>query len=251
MRLRRLDHEEAVGVVDHLDELRSRLIVSLSILVAAVAVCFWQNHLILGFLNQHLDGKEPITLGVTEPFISTLTVSLYAGLILALPLLLWQAYAFLLPALSPETKRATWPLMLAVPILFMLGTAFAWVAVIPQAIDFLQNFNDDQFSIQIRAKEYYSFILTALMALGLVFQLPVALLAAIKTGITSTTQLHAGRRYAVLAIAVVAMLMPGQDPITMGMIMLPLLVLYEGSLILASWMDRAARSAEIKLAETP
>jgi sec-independent protein translocase protein TatC len=183
--------------------------------------------------------SNPITLGVTEPFTQTLSVSFYAGLLLALPLLLYQLYAFLIPAFTPSERRVAVPIMLLVPILFLGGVAFGYFVVLERAIAFLQNFNDDNFDILVQARDYYKFCILFVGAIGLLFQIPVAVLAVTRTGILTPRQLRKNRGYAILAIAIVAAVAtPTPDPITMSLSMIPLVVLYELSILLALWLDR-------------
>src|SRR6059036_2094642 len=144
--MRAAKHDERMTLVEHLDELRTRIIVSIAVLVVACGLCFWQNHLLLDIANKPLPGDQlPLTFGVTEPFFTTLKVSLYAGILLALPILLYQAYAFVLPALTPGEKRVVLPFVLMVPFLFIAGVVFAYYVVVPAAVKLLLNFNDDQF----------------------------------------------------------------------------------------------------------
>jgi sec-independent protein translocase protein TatC len=233
-RLRAAKFDEHLTLVEHLDELRTRILVSLAVLMVACGLCFWQNHVLLEIANQPLpDGREPVTFGVTEPFMTTLKVSIYGGLLIALPFLLYQAYAFLLPALKPTEKRVVLPFLLLVPLLFIAGVVFSYLVVLPAATEFLLDFNQDQFNIQVRASEYYSFFILTLIALGLVFQVPMGIVAVTRLGIVSPQQLARNRRYAYLALAVVAMLLPGTDPVTMLIELAPLLALFELSLILA------------------
>jgi sec-independent protein translocase protein TatC len=177
---------------------------------------------------------------VTEPFITTFTVAAYAAILVSLPFLLWQAYAFVLPAFEPEERRIALPMMILVPFLFLAGVAFGYFVALPRAIDFLQNFNDDNYDVLLQARDYYKFGIMVLAAMGLLFQLPIAILAVTRTGILTTTQLRKNRRYAILIIAIVAALLPGGDPVTMLLMMVPILVLYEGSILLASLLDRRA-----------
>jgi sec-independent protein translocase protein TatC len=233
-RLRTARFDERLTLVEHLDELRTRIFVCLAALGVAIGLCFWQNHLLLDLMNNALPvGKEPITLSPTEPFLTTLKISAYAGIIIALPILLYQLYAFLLPALSTAEKRVIVPFLVLVPILFIGGVVFGYFVVLPAAIKFLLNFNSDQFHIQVRASEYYGFATLTLLAMGLVFQVPMAILAVTRLGIVSVDQLRKNRRYAYLALAVVAMLLPGTDPLTMLIELVPLLILYELSIVLA------------------
>jgi sec-independent protein translocase protein TatC len=192
----------------------------------------------------------PITFGVTEPFMTTVTLSVYGGLLLSLPVILYQLYAYVLPAFSDAERRVILPFLLAVPFLFIAGVVFAYFVVIPAATQFLLNFNASEFNIEVRAREYYSFFALTCIAVGVLFQIPIAILAVTRLGITTPQQLSRNRKYAILIIAVVAMLLPGTDPVTMLISMLPLVVLFELSLILARLFGRpssdaaAARAAE-------
>jgi sec-independent protein translocase protein TatC len=233
-RFRAPRYGEGLTLVEHLDELRTRIIVSIAVLGVAIGLCFWQNHLLLDVLNGPLPaGKKPITLSPSEPFLATFKVSIYAGILLALPILLYEAYAFVLPALSPTERRVILPFCVLVPALFVAGVAFGYCVVLPGALRFLLNFNADHFTVQVRAGDYYGFVTLSLLAMGLVFQVPVATLALTKLGITTPRQLAKNRRYAYLILAIVAMALPGTDPITMLVELAPLLLLYELSIVLA------------------
>ncbi len=308
---RRIAHDDQLTLVGHLDELRSRLIVSVVAVVVALGFCLWQNHALLHFVNAPLahqtqkqvragsgplgetytvqrnvhdvtvqlqrivgaldrpgsgadaqtravlhrtqaplaaaarrlsaapTGDRPVTLGVGEPFTATLTVSLIFALILALPLVLFQLYGFLLPALAPEHQRIARSSVLAIPGLFVAGVAFGYVIVLPAALHFFQNFNSDQFNVLVQAGQYYKFAAMTLLAMGLLFQIPVAILAVTRAGIVTAAQLRANRRYALLACAAVAAVLPS-DAITMMLEIIPLYLLFEGSLVLASIAERRA-----------
>jgi sec-independent protein translocase protein TatC len=234
-RLKPIAHEDKVDLVGHLGELRERIVVSLAALGVAFALCFWQSDLLLQLANGPLpSGHERlITFGVTEPFTTTLTIATYGALILALPVVLFQAYAFILPAFSKGQQRTVLPLLLLIPVLFLAGVAFAYFVVLPAATSFLLNFNDTQFNIQVRAKEYYSFFANTLLACGVVFQVPVGILAVTRLGIVSVDQLKSNRLYAYLAGAVAAACLPGVDPVSMIIETVPLVLLYELSIVLA------------------
>ncbi len=238
-RLRAAKFDEQMTLVEHLDELRNRIIVSVAVLVVACGLCFWQNDLLLDIANKPLPADvnghplKPITFGVAEPFMSTLKVSIYAGILIALPVLLYQLYAFLLPALKPTERRAIVPFLVLVPLLFIAGVVFSYFVVAPAAAKFLLNFNQNQFNIQVRASDYYGFLITTLMAMGLVFQIPMGVVALTRLGIVTPKQIAKNRRYAYLILFVIAMLLPGTDPVTMLIEAAPLLFLFEFSLILA------------------
>jgi len=234
-RIRAVSHEDRLTVVEHLDELRTRIVVSLVVFGVALALCFWQNNLLLEIASGPLPGNHDklLTFGVAEPFTITLTVSVYGALVLSLPVVLYQAYAYVLPAFSDSERRLVLPLLLLAPVLFLAGVAFAYFVVMPAAVKFLLNFNDSQFNVQVRARDYYSFFSTTMLAGGIVFQLPLAILAVTRLGIVSVQQLAKNRRYAYLIIAIVAAALPGVDPVSMLIEMVPLLVLFELSILIA------------------
>jgi sec-independent protein translocase protein TatC len=175
---------------------------------------------------------------VTEPFLTTVTVSAYAGLALSLPVILYQLYAFVLPAFAPHERRVALPILLMVPVLFAGGIAFGYFIVLDRAVDFLLNFNDEQFNIQVRARDYYSFVAFMLVAMGLMFQVPMGILAVTRLGIVTPQQLREWRRYAYFVIVVVAALLPTVDPVSLALEIVPLAILFELSIVLASVLGR-------------
>src|SRR4051794_35249830 len=237
-KLKPVSHDDRLTVVEHLDELRTRILVSLAAFGVAFGICFWQNHQLLHWLNHPLHGKEPITLGPAEAFTTTVTVSAYAAIAIALPIVLYQIYAFVLPAFTPTERSVATPLLLMIPVLFLGGAAFGYFLVMPAAIKFLLNFNAGQFNTQIRARDYYGFVSMTLIACGLVFQVPVGVLAATRLGIVDARTLAKNRRYALLVCAVIAAALPGVDPVSMMLEMVPLVVLYELSILLARAFGR-------------
>ena len=308
--LRPVTHEARLSAVDHLDELRSRLIVSLIAVAVAFGFCFWQNHEILNLVNTPLahntqaqvraghgplgatykvqrnardvasqvgkvasllqtqspslaaqttldnvqrslnrdvkslsaapQGDRPVTLGIGEPFTSTLTVTLIFALILSLPVLLLQAYGFLMPAFTPRQRRHMLPITCAIPILFAGGIVFGYAVVLPASLHFFQNFNSGQFNVLVQASQYYKFAATILLAMGLLFQIPVAIVAAARAGLVTPAQLRKNRRYAVLACVVIAALIPG-DVVTMLLETVPLYLLFEVSVLIAAVSERRSR----------
>jgi sec-independent protein translocase protein TatC len=307
----RIGHEDHLSVVDHLEELRTRLLVSLAALAVAFGLCLWQNHALLRIINKPLahqtqkqvragngplgatytiqqnarivadqlatvvaaldrpgsgasdatraslrgvtpqlhraivglsaapQGDKPVTLGIGEPFTTTIGISLIFAFVLALPIVLYQLYSFLLPAFSPRQQRAATPLMLAIPVLFAAGVLFGYFVVLPAAVRFFQNFNSGEFNVLVQAGQYYHFAAVTLLAMGLVFQVPVAILAATRAGVVSVRTLRHNRRYALLACGVVAAFLPG-DAITLVLETVPLYLLFEMSLLVAAIGERRA-----------
>ena len=254
-RLRPVDFEDRLTLVEHLDELRSRIIISIVAFAVAFGICFWQNDRLLDIANAPLPGdRNPITFGVAEPFTTTVTITAYAALIISMPVILYQAYAYLLPALTTRERRYVVPFLILAPGLFIAGVVFGYFVVLPAATKFLLNFNDAQFNIQVRARDYYSFFTLTLGVMGVIFELPNAILAVTRLGIITPEQLSKNRRYAYVILAVVAMLLPGTDPISMLLELVPLIVLYEGSVLLARAFGRPpdeATDREIAVSEPP
>jgi sec-independent protein translocase protein TatC len=307
--IRTIGHEDRLSLVEHLEELRTRLIVSGVVLVAVFGVCLWQNHALLHLISRPLEherhgqlvkGEGPAgqtglaqqavikvardteaalalltapdthlpaavraglaaelprlradtaklppvpqsekltTLGIGEPFTTTLTVVFFFALIASLPVILFELYGFVLPALQPSERRAVRPLLAAVPFLFAAGVAFGYFVVLPAALRFLVNFNSSEFNILVQAAPYYQFAATVLLAMGLVFQVPVVILGATRAGLVTPKQLRGGRRYAVVACAAVAAFLPG-DAVTLLLETVPLYLLYEASILVASFVAR-------------
>ncbi len=170
-----------------------------------------------------------------------MSVAFYAAVLLALPFLLFQAYAFILPAFAPGERKVALPLMLMVPFLFVGGVAFGYFVVLPRAIGFLQNFNDDDFDILIQAREYYRFAVLFIGSIGLLFQIPVAVIAITRLGILTPRQLQQNWGYVLLFLAVLAAVAtPTPDPITMLLAMVPLFLLFEASILVSAWLNRVS-----------
>ena len=254
-RLRPVDFEDRLTLVEHLDELRTRLIIAGAAFAVAFALCFWQNDRLLDVANGPLpEHFQPITFGVAEPFTTTVTISAYAAFVIALPVILYQVFAFMLPALTTREKRYIVPFLIMAPGLFIAGVVFGYFVVLPAATKFLLNFNDNQFNIQIRARDYYSFFTLTLAVMGLIFELPIAILAVTRLGIITPEQLSQNRRYAYVILIVVAALLPGTDPVTMLIEAVPLLLLFEASVLLARAFGRPpdeAAEREIAVSEPP
>jgi sec-independent protein translocase protein TatC len=239
---RRLRPGESVTLVEHLDELRSRLILGLLAVVVGFAVVFFgfQDEL-LRWLAQPLPAAregELITLGVTEPFFTTVKVCLIAGFALALPVVLWQLWSFLAPAFEEHTQRVVASFVTFASFLFAAGVAFAYYIILPKALGFLTTFNADLFEIQIRASYYYGFVSLALLGIGLMFELPVFVLSLVRLGVLTSEQLRRNWKIGVALVFVVAALLPTPDAVSLAFEVVPLLVLYALSVLLAGFFER-------------
>ena len=247
MRLpRRLGHGEGAELVEHLGELRSRLLISLGAIAVGFGVAYTFHHELLAWLNAPLpEGRQPITLGVAEPFTTSIKVSLYGGFALALPVILWQVWSFLAPAMSKRTERALGMLVVFATLLFAVGVAFGYRIALPAAVHFLTNFDASVYDIQVRASSYYSFSVMVLLSVGLVFELPVFVLALVRLGVFTTAKLRRNRRIGYVAMAGLAVALPGVDPVTTAFEMAPLVALYEASIWLSVLFERRWRRAEL------
>jgi sec-independent protein translocase protein TatC len=246
---RRLDYGDRVTLVEHLDELRARLIVSLAAVAVAFGLAYGFRHQVLDALNRPLEGRIPTTLGVAEPFMTSFMVSLYAALCVALPVIVWQLWMFLAPAFEDRDQKLVARLGMLGTGLFVGGILFSYFVVLPAATPFLLGFDSAQYIIQIRARDYYSFVAITSIAIGIIFQLPILLLALCRIGILSSAKLRKNRRLGYVLCFAVAVVLPGVDPVTTTLQALPILALFEGSIWLSAgfekrWAAQAAAAAE-------
>jgi sec-independent protein translocase protein TatC len=238
---RRLNHEESVTLVEHLDELRSRILISLLAIGVAFAGCYVFNDDILRWLAQPLPAAregELITFGVTEPFFTTVKVVAVAAFVIALPVVLWQLWSFLAPAFEQHQQRVVAICVLIASVLMGAGIAFGYYVVLPRALGFLTTYNSDLFEIQIRASYYYTFVAYALLALGLIFNLPVFVLTLVRLGVLTSRRMRNNRRIGYAIILVAAAMLPTVDPISLALEVVPLLVLYELSIWASVFFER-------------
>jgi len=238
---RRLRHGESVTLVEHLDELRTRLIITILAAVLGFAVAYVFHDPILRWLAEPLPREQEcclVTFGVTEPFFTTVKVSLAAGFALALPIVLWQLWSFLAPAFQENLQRVVAVFVLVATGLFAAGVVFAYWVVLPRALSFLTSFNADRFDIQLRASYYYSFVSLALLGIGLIFELPVFVLALVRLGVVTSAQLRHNWRIGVALVVIVAALLPTVDPVSLAFEVVPLLILYALSVGLATVFEK-------------
>jgi len=236
---RRLSHGEEATLVEHLDELRSRLIICLFAIVPAFILTFAFHEQIMEWLTGPLPGdRKLVTLGVTEPFTTSVKVSMIAALAITLPVILWQVWAFLAPAVSPHFERIVLVFVVLATGLFVAGVAFMYVVVLPRALDFLTSYDDDFYDIQIRASYYYTFAAMTLLAGGLAFLMPIFVLALVRLRILSSRSLRSNRRIAYVVLLVFAILLPTVDPVSLAFEVVPLIVLFELAIWLSVFMER-------------
>ncbi|HVM69880.1 MAG TPA: twin-arginine translocase subunit TatC [Gaiellaceae bacterium] len=237
---RRLRHGEEATLVEHLGELRARLLISLVAIFLPATIIFvaFRQQLIELLVQPLPDDKSLVTLGVTEPFFTSLKVSFFAGLAIALPIVLYQLWSFLAPAVEESTQRVVAFAAAVGAVLFACGVAFAYVVVLPKALFFLTNFNDGLYDVDIRASYYFSFVLVALLGMGLVFEMPIFVLTLVRLRIVTAAQLRTHWRFGVVGVFVVAILLPTVDPVSLAFEVVPLLALYFVSVVLAGYMEK-------------
>lgn len=236
---RRLGHDDQAELVDHLDELRSRLVVSLVAIAAGFAVAYVMHGRLIDLLNQALPAnhRHPVTLGIAEPFMTSIKISIAAGFALALPIVLWQTWSYLAPALQQNVQRTIGVFVAFASLLFALGVGFGYRIALPAAVHFLTNYDNDLYSVEVRAQSYYSFALMVLVAVGVVFEVPIFVLALVRLRVVSAARLRRGWRGGLATMAVLAVALPGVDPVTTVMEMVPLMALYVLSVGLATVLE--------------
>jgi sec-independent protein translocase protein TatC len=249
-RPRRLRHGEEASLVEHLDELRSRLLISLGALAVGFAVSFAFHERLIRWLREPLpDDKQLTTFGVAEPFTTSIKVSMYAAIALALPVLLWQFWSFFAPALEEHTQRVVAVFVGFATGLFVIGLLFSYYVVLPKALGFLIDYDSELYNVQIRASYYFSFVALGLLVMALLFQLPIFVLALVRLGMLSSATLRRNRRYGIVLVVILAAALPTVDPVSLMFEALPLLALFEASIWLSVLMERRwQRSSEAELA---
>src|SRR2546429_5224514 len=241
---RRLRHGEEATLVEHLGELRARLIIAL----AAIAVAFAFTSAFPGRLPAGLNRllphkfKRPVTSSPIEPFTTSIWVSLYASFLLALPVVLWQVWAFLAPAIEEHRQRSIALVVAFATALGVGGVAFGYWVVLPPAIHFLTNYDSTHYTILIRARDYYRFATFVLLGVALAFEVPVFVLALVRLRILTAAKLRSTWRMGVFAMTVVGVLLPGVDPVSTILSVIPLVVLYLLSIGLATFLEPRWRS---------
>jgi sec-independent protein translocase protein TatC len=242
---RRLSYGEEATLVEHLEELRSRLIVCLLALGAAFPIAFYFHETLIEWLMRPLpDDRRLITIGVAEPFTTSVKISLLASLAVAFPVLVWQTWSFLAPAMQVGRQRIVTRFVALATILFLGGMAFCYFVVLPPALEFLTNYDDELYDIEVRASYYLSFVSLMVFATGRVFQLPIFVLALVRLGILTSAQLRANRRMGYVILLGGAILLPTVDPVSLMLEVAPLWVLFELSIWLSVLLERRWQAAD-------
>jgi sec-independent protein translocase protein TatC len=242
---RRIGHGEEATLVEHLEELRQRLFVCLGAVGVGFVVAYVFHTRIIHALELALppEHRKLVTLTIGEPFMTAMWLSLYAGFLLALPVILWQAWAFFMPAIEPAHERMMRVFVVLSTVLLAIGITFGYYIALPAAAHFLTNYDSGQYEIFVRARDYIGFAAKVLVAMAIVFELPIFVVGLTRTGIISTDKLRHSRRIGYFVVFVIAVLLPGVDPVTTTLEAIPLLFLYEGSIWMSVLLDRRAARA--------
>ncbi|MGB3806407.1 MAG: twin-arginine translocase subunit TatC [Erythrobacter sp.] len=254
--------ETRAPLLDHLVELRARLVRAVIALAIGFGVCFYFADPILGFLVQPLREAFPegegqlIFTKLPEIFFVELKVALFAGFVVSFPVIANQLWAFVAPGLYAKEKKAFLPFLVATPVLFLGGAALAYYVVMPTAFRFFLGFGGQAGGMDIQALptagDYLSLVMQFILAFGMTFLLPVLLMLLHRAGIVDRKQLAAARRYVIVGVVALAAIVTPPDPGSQVILAIPLLILFEGSLLLMRLQERAiARRADAPVADDP
>jgi sec-independent protein translocase protein TatC len=236
---RRLRHGEEATLVEHLGELRARLFIAIGALAVGFIVAYAFHGRLLEWLNRPLPDRldKPVTFSPIEPFATSIVVSLWAGLLLALPVVLWQLWSFLAPAFEEHRQRSMVVLVGFATVLALGGVLFGYYVILPPAIHFLTNYDSAYFTIQLRARDYYRFVGFVLLGVALAFEVPVFVLALVRLRILSAAQLRHTWRIGIFVMVVIGVLLPGVDPVSTILSVIPLVLLYVLAIGLATFLE--------------
>ena len=230
-------------LLDHLIELRGRLIKAIIAILIAFLVCYWQSANIFDFLIQPLlkvlpPGRGLIYTAPQEAFFTYVKLSLWGAIMIAFPIIASQIWMFVAPGLYRHERKAFLPFLIATPVLFILGAALAYYGVIPLALKFFAHFETAEIRQENRVSEYLSFFMTLIFGFGLAFQMPVLLTLMGKVGLISSDTLKSKRRYAIVGVFIVAAVATPPDPVSQISLALPMIALYEISIFSVRMVEK-------------
>lgn len=225
--------DTSMSILEHLRELRGRLLkAAVALIIASVLTSVFAGDIIKFLIEPY--GSRLQTLGPTENVITYFRVALLSGAAIAMPVIVYQLLAFVIPGLTTAEQRWVYISVPFTAVLFMAGVAFAWFVMVPAAVSFLVNFRSDIFLNEWTAREYISFVVSIAFWIGVAFQTPLITFILAKVGLVTPSFLIRNWRFAIIVVAVVAaFITPTVDPFNMALLMLPLLVLYALSIFLA------------------
>lgn len=253
MTAKSLTADESKPLLHHLVELRKRVLWALVTMVIATGVCYIFAQPIYSFLVHPLadatgHSGRLIYTGLTEAFFTYLSVAFFAGVFITFPILLWQVWLFIAPGLYTNERKAIWPFMVATPALFFMGGAFVYYVMIPFAWPFFLSFQTTAeqtalpIQLETRVSEYLHLVMTLIFAFGIAFQLPVALTLMARVGLITDQGLVKNRKYAILVIFIVAAVLTPPDVFSQTALALPLLALYEISILVIRHVGKPSQS---------
>ena len=236
---RRLSHGEEASLVEHLTELRTRLIISLGSVAFFFIFTYWFRDTIIGWLDAPLpDGMQPITLSPAEPFTTVVQRRLLRGRGVRDPDPRLADVGLPRARLEEGQQRVVVRLVVVATVLLATGMAFAYWVVLPNAVPFLLEYDSELYNAQVRAREYYSFAAITILGCGVLFELPIFILGLVRLGVVSAAQLRKNRRIGVGLCIVAVVLLPGVDFVSMALQALPILILFEASIWAAAFFER-------------
>lgn len=239
-----VERDRELSLVQHLAELRDRVMVSAIAVAITTAFSFLFTTQIIRVLLLPSGVERMVAFSPTESFTTYFRVALFAGLALAMPVLLYELYAYIDPALYPNERRFIRLIGVPVLLLFAGGMAFCYFVLLPRAIPFLINFGGDVIENQLRAADYLSFVTTFILGMGVVFEVPVIIWALIRVGVVQRAWLAKQRRYVfLLSFIVAAILTPTPDPFNQSLVAIPVYLLYELGLLFGRFAGGSRRAA--------
>jgi sec-independent protein translocase protein TatC len=228
------DRDKELSLVQHLGEFRNRLMVaSIAVVITTVISFAFTTEIIKLLILPAGEGLKLASFSPTENFTTYMRVALFSGIALAMPVILYEIYAYIDPALHPNERRFALTLGPFILLLFVSGMAFCYFLVLPNALKFLLNFASDVFENQLRAAEYIGFVTTFILGLGIIFEMPVLIYALIRVGAVSRSWLAKQRRYVfLLSFVIAAIATPTPDPFNQSIVAIPIYLLFELGLFL-------------------
>lgn len=259
MKLKRADQSQEMPFLDHLEELRWRILWSLAALLLTTLLGFWlvTRFDVLGLLirpiTPFLHGTKLKYLNPTDPFFITLNLAITVGILLSLPIIVYQVWAFVAPALKREEKRAIVPALYLGLVLFSMGAAIAYFGAVPLTLRFMMSFQSSSLEQNIIIGEYLGLVVKIILAFGAIFEIPVVVLILATLGLITSAFLARVRRYFIVVAAIAASILTPGDAVSLTIFMMvPLMLLYELSILLAKMVERrrlrAAAAMEADLA---
>ncbi|MEZ5169660.1 MAG: twin-arginine translocase subunit TatC [Acidimicrobiia bacterium] len=240
-RRKKRDPDAQMSVIEHLGELRRRLIISMIAIAVGAVVVFMIFNWLMGFLvgpYHDITDQDLIFTGTGEAFATRLKVATYGGFVLASPVVLWQVWRFVTPALNPKEKRYAIPFIVASLLFFALGAVVAWITF-PRALDFLLGIGGDELEPFIAAGSYVSLVTLMMVAFGVAFEFPVLIVFLLMARVISVAQLTRWRRYVIVGVvAFAAVITPSQDPYSLLLMAVPMWVFYEVAILIGRIMKR-------------